>query len=323
LVAGTQSSSEILIESESLLRPPSLRRCCFESQQCADWRRTETPFQAGDYQLLQTCYPSRDGTQIPITLVGREDVLAAQDRPAIMTAYGGYGLSATPRFSVLVAFLLEQGCLFAHPGIRGGSEFGSAWHEAAKGRNRQRAFDDFLCAAEWLIVRNYTSPKKLAIFGGSNGGLLVAAAMTQRPELFRAVLCLSPLLDMLRYHLFDTAQVWRDELGSADDPEEFDALRRYSPYHNVQQDVAYPATMIVSGDADTNCNGLHARKMVARLQACNSPSHPVLLDYSPYRGHSPVLPLSERIQALTDRIAFLCDQLMLPIWQEDDFSCSS
>jgi len=245
-------------------------------------------------------------------LVGRKEILDRGCHPAIMTSYGGYGVSMTPQFSVFVAFLIERGCLFALPNIRGGSEFGREWHEAAKRRKRQTACDDFLAAAEWLIENGRTTAGRLGIFGGSNSGLLVGAAMTQRPELFRAVVCMVPMLDMLRYHLFDNAQVWREEFGTAEDPEDFRALRAYSPYHQVREGTRYPATMLVSGDADRNCNPLHARKMTARLQAANASSFPVLLDYSPYRGHSPVLPLSQRIEALTDRMAFLCEQLGLP-----------
>lgn len=197
------------------------------------------------------------------------------------------------------------------PNIRGGSEFGALWHEAAKRRNRQVAFDDFIAAAEWLIETGRTEASRLAIFGGSNSGLLVGAAMTQRPDLFRAVVCLAPMLDMLRYDLFDSAHVWRDEFGTAEDPGDFRTLVSYSPYHNVHNNTAYPATMIVSGDSDQNCNPLHARKMTARLQAANASERPIVLDYSHYRGHSPVLPLSDRIEALTDRLAFLSDQLQL------------
>jgi prolyl oligopeptidase len=228
-----------------------------------------------------------------------------------MTSYGGYGVSMTPQFSIFVAFLIERGCIFALPNIRGGSEFGNQWYEAARRRNRKVAFADFLSAAEWLIKTGRTEQRKLAIFGGSNSGLLVGAAMTQRPDLFRAVVCMVPILDMLRYHLFDNAHVWKEEFGTANDPEDFTALFRYSPYHNVRDDTAYPATMIVSGDSDQNCNPLHARKMTARLQAATVSDLPIILDYSHHRGHSPVLPLTERVEGLTDRMAFLCDQLRL------------
>ena len=219
----------------------------------------------------------------------------------------------TPQFSVLVAFLIERGCLFALPNIRGGSEFGAEWHTAAKRRNRQTAYNDFLCAAESLMQSGRATPERLAIFGGSNSGLLVGAAMTQRPDLFRVVVCMVPMLDMLRYHLFDNAHVWREEFGTAEDPDDFAVLAGYSPYHQVRPGTAYPATLIISGDADRNCNPLHARKMTARLQSSNTSKNPILLDYSPFRGHSPVLPLSVRIEALTDRLVFLCDQLQLPV----------
>ena len=219
-------------------------------------------------------------------LVGRRDVLENGTHPAIMTSYGGYGVSMTPQFSVLVALMMERGCLFALPNIRGGSEFGSDWHHAAKRRNRQIAFDDFLSAAEWLIDTGRTGRRKLAIFGGSNAGLLVAAAMTQRPDLFGAVLCIAPTLDMLRYHLFKNAHLRKDELGTAVDPDDFTALYQYSPYRRVCDGTSYPATMFVSGDRDQNCDSLHARKMTARLQAANSSEFPIFLDYSPHRGHS-------------------------------------
>src|SRR5260370_451387 len=219
----------------------------------------------------------------------------------------------TPQFSVFVSYLIERGCLFALPNIRGGAEFGGEWSEDARRCNRKAGYGDFLRGAEWLIKTGRTSPEKLAIFGGSNSGLLVGAALTQRPDLFRAVVCMVPMLDMLRYHLFDNAQVWKDEFGTADDPDDFAVLAKYSPYHQVREGVAYPATMIVSGDADRNCNPLHARKMTARLQAANVSERPIFLDYSKFRGHSPVLPLGERIEALTDRMAFLCDQLQLPV----------
>jgi prolyl oligopeptidase len=312
LIAADSDDDEILLERESFTRPVEIDRCIVPSGQCSPWARRRVPFDSASYCHSEVSFPSRDGTSIPMFLVGRREVLEGGSHPAIMTSYGGYGISMTPQFSVFVCFLLECGCLFALPSIRGGSEFGANWHLAAKRRNRQVAFDDFLCAAEWLVESGRTEPGKLAIFGGSNSGLLVGAALTQRPDLFRAAVCIAPLLDMLRYHLFDTARRWKDELGIADDPQDFAALLSYSPYHRVCPGVAYPAVMFVSGDADSNCNSLHARKMTARLQTANGSAHPVLLDYSRFRGHSPVLPLSERIDALTDRLAFLSDQLGLP-----------
>lgn len=308
---GSPESDEIFLERESFTDPIRVAGYCPKTNESALWAERSVPFNPAGYSYIQVRYPSKDRTQIPMYLVGRKEVLAGGCHPAIMTSYGGYGLSMTPQFSVFVAFLMERGCLFALPNIRGGSEFGAGWHEAARRRNRQTAYDDFLAAAEWLIAAGRTTAAKLAIFGGSNSGLLVGAVMTQRPELFRAVVCMVPMLDMLRYHLFDNAHVWKEEFGTAEDPQDFESLLGYSPYHRVREGVAYPATMIVSGDADRNCNPLHARKMTARLQAANSSVHPIFLDYSPFRGHSPVLPLSQRIEALTDRMAFLCEQLGL------------
>jgi prolyl oligopeptidase len=313
LVGGSIDEDEIFLEEESFTKPIHIYRYSSLTGKPKLWAERKVPFSSQAFSHCQVWYTARDGTRIPMFLVGRHDVLETGQHPAIMTSYGGYGISMTPQFSVFVAFLLERGCLFALPNIRGGSEFGRQWHNAAKRRNRQVAFDDFLCAAEWMIDSGRTEPQKLAIFGGSNSGLLVGAAMTQRPDLFRAVVCMAPMLDMLRYHLFDNAYIWKEEFGTADDPDDFAALLRYSPYHRVQENASYPAIMIVSGDADQNCNPLHARKMTARLQAANVSKRPTFLDYSQHRGHSPVLPLSERIKALTDRMAFLCDQLHLTV----------
>lgn len=313
IISNSPESDELLLETESFAEPIGIYRYSARSNERTLWANRSIPFDSENYSHSQVWYASKDGTSIPIFLVGRRDILEKGDNPTIMTSYGGYGVSMTPQFSIFVAFLMERGCLFALPNIRGGSEFGMEWHNAAKRRNRQTAYDDFLTAAEWLIKTGRTSPGKLAIFGGSNSGLLVGAALTQRPDLFRAVVCMVPMLDMLRYHLFDNAHVWRDEFGTVDDPDDFAALAKYSPYHQVRDGVAYPATMIVSGDADRNCNPLHARKMIARLQAANVSERPIFLDYSKFRGHSPVLPLGERIEGLTDRMAYLCDQLQLSV----------
>jgi prolyl oligopeptidase len=313
LARGSLDEDELFFEQESFTKPIQIYRYSSRPGETKLWAERKVPFSSQAFSHSQVWFTARDGTRIPMFLVGRRDVLESGQHPAIMTSYGGYGVPMTPQFSVFVAFLLERGCLFALPNIRGGSEFGVEWHNAAKRGNRQVAFDDFLAAAEWLIETGRTEPCRLAIFGGSNSGLLVGAAMTQRPDLFRAVVCMVPMLDMLRYHLFDNAHLWREEFGTADDPDDFAALLGYSPYHRVREGMSYPATMIVSGDADQNCNPLHARKMTARLQAANVSEYPIFLDYSRHRGHSPVLPLSDRIEALTDRMAFLCDQLQLAV----------
>jgi prolyl oligopeptidase len=311
LTFGDCGEDEVFFESESFRKPIGIHCYQLDHKTTTVLAERKPPLDSPDFACQQVSFKAKDGKRIPAILVGRRDVLGDGPHPAIMTSYGGFGISVTPQFSVFVAFLMEKGCLFALPNIRGGSEFGAEWHKAAQRRNRQVAFDDFISAAEWLVESGRTEPGRLAIFGGSNSGLLVGAAMTQRPDLFRAVVCLVPILDMLRYHLFDGAHLWKEELGTVEEPEDFRALHQYSPYHSVQKGVAYPATLIVSGDADHNCNPLHARKMTAALQAANRSVHPILLDYSKFRGHSPVLPLSERIEALTDRMAFLCKELGL------------
>jgi prolyl oligopeptidase len=313
LLGVSEGGDELLVEQESFTKPVQICSCVTGESRTKLFAKRNIKFDFAGFHDIQVRFSSRDGTLIPMFLVGRQETLESGAHPTIMTSYGGYGIPATPQFSVFVAFLIERGCVFALPSIRGGSEFGAEWHQAARRQMRQVAFDDFIAAAEWLISSGRTEPRKLGIFGGSNAGLLVAAAMTQRPDLFRAVVCMVPMLDMLRYHLFDNAHVWKDEFGNADDPEDFAALLSYSPYHNVRDNTEYPATMIISGDRDQNCNPLHARKMTARLQAANLSKQPILLDYSHYRGHSPVLPLTDRIEALTDRMAFLCDQLQLTV----------
>jgi len=313
IAASSIDDDDLLLERESFTQPTEILHYNASAGAFSTWARRSGSLNTAEYGCVEVSFSSKDGTAIPMFSVGRRDALEQGAQPVAMTAYGGYGVPMTPQFGVLVAYLMERGCLFALPNIRGGSEFGACWHVAAKRQHRQVAFDDFLSAADWLKQTGRVAPDKLAIFGGSNSGLLVAAAATQRPELFRAVLCIAPILDMLRYHLFDDAHLWKEEFGTAENAQDFAALASYSPYHAVRDGIAYPAVMFVSGDADQNCNALHARKMVARLQSASSSPNPIFLDYNPYRGHSPVLPLSVRVDALTDRLAFLCDRLGLAI----------
>jgi prolyl oligopeptidase len=273
------------------------------------WSQKKVVFDPASIEVSQVWYSSKDGTNVPMFLVGRRGLQKTGSTPTILTGYGGFGKCVTPQFSAFATSLVERGCLFAVANIRGGSEFGEQWHLDGKRHKRQNAFDDFIAAAEWLIQSGYTVSEKLSIAGGSNGGLLVGAAMTQRPDLFSAVVCLGPIMDMLSYHHFDFAHLWVDEYGSPNDPEDFPYLYAYSPYHRIREGVEYPAVLLISGDADTRCNPLHARKMAARLQAATASDKPILLEYRALRGHMPVLPLTERIEALTDRLAFICDQL--------------
>jgi prolyl oligopeptidase len=277
------------------------------------WQDAKVPFDPSVIAVEETSYPSRDGTLIPFFLAARRDLLHSGPMPTFLTGYGGFGSCVTPRFTAFATFLIEQGLLFAVPALRGGSELGEQWHRAGKRELRQNSFDDFIAAAEWLLSQRRSEQGRIAIGGGSNAGLLVGAAITQRPELFRAAICLGPLLDMTRYHLFDFAAGWAEEYGSPEDEQDFHNLLGYSPYHRVQDGADYPAVLLISGDADTRCNPMHARKMAARLQAANRSAHPILLDYKPDWGHTPVQPLSIKIDALTDRLAFICHELEVPL----------
>jgi prolyl oligopeptidase len=308
-----EAADSIFYTYESFSKPQSIFEHKIDIGKDGLWyhRTIHTAFP--DCLLRETTFPSNDGVSIPITITSDPHTKVAQRLPIVMTSYGGFGVSMTPQFSVLVAIMMELGVSFVLPHIRGGGEFGKEWHEAARGRNRQIAFDDFIAAAEWLIREGLTSPDQLAVFGGSNSGLLVGAAMTQRPDLFRAVLCIAPLLDMVRYEFFDQALTWRQEYGTVDDPEDFAALYACSPYHCITEEVDYPSALFVSGDQDDRCNPAHVRKMAARLQGRSAQHSAVIVDYSEERGHSPVLPLSVRIEALARRIAFLSRELKVPV----------
>jgi prolyl oligopeptidase len=305
----TTTTEKLFYSFTSISKPTAL--CCYDTRQeeSVDWSGVNSPVDIPAIAVEETAYTSKDGTLIPLFLAARRDLLHSGPLPTFLTGYGGFGSCVTPRFTAFATFLMEQGFLFAVPALRGGSEMGEQWHRAGKRRNRQNSFDDCVAAAEFLIQEQRSISGRIAIGGGSNAGLLVGAAITQRPDLFRAAICLGPLLDMARYHLFDFAAGWADEYGSPEHQQDFQSLLAYSPYHRVQDGVSYPAVLLISGDADTRCNPMHARKMTARLQAATSSTHPVLLDYKTAWGHTPVQPHSTKIEALTNRLAFVCREL--------------
>jgi prolyl oligopeptidase len=229
--------------------------------------------------------------------------------PVYLTGYGGFNISMTPGFSRSLILWLERGGVVAVPNLRGGGEYGETWHQNGMLANKQNTFDDFIAAAEWLIASEYTTPKRLAIAGGSNGGLLMGAALTQRPDLFRAVVVQVPLLDMLRYHRFLIARLWIPEYGSPDDPTQFQWLKAYSPYHHVQDGVAYPAVLLATAESDTRVDPMHARKMAARLQAATSSRHPILLRLESKAGHGAGKPIAKVLDELTDTWSFVFQEL--------------
>ncbi len=308
-VGGRWGSDEAFFSFSSFHIPTTIYRYEVSSGTRSEWAKLDIPVDTDDIEVKQVWYPSKDGTQIPMFLVHKKGIELNGENPTYLTGYGGFNISRTPGFSSTAVFAVEQGFVYAVPNLRGGGEFGEDWHRAGMFGNKQNVFDDFIAAAEWLIVNGYTTPDKLAIRGGSNGGLLVGAAMTQRPELFGAVICSYPLLDMVRYHKFLVARFWVSEYGSADDPEQFDYIRAYSPYHNVKEGTDYPSVLFISGDSDTRVAPLHARKMAALVQASTGSDQPVLLKYDTKSGHSGGTPVSQQIEDRTDAFMFLLWQL--------------
>lgn len=304
-VRGEPAGPEVFFEFESYGRPKTLYRAETASGRTTTWWRSSLPIESDRYVVEQVWAPSKDGTKIPMFLFHKRGLKRDGSNPTLLNGYGGFNQSQAPRFSALAAAWVEMGGVWAAAGLRGGGEFGEPWHRAGMLEQKQNTFDDFIGCAEWLIANRLTSREKLAIRGGSNGGLLVGAAMTQRPELFGAVICSVPLIDMLRYQNFLVARFWTPEYGSSEDPEQFRWLHAYSPYHRVVKGAKYPATLIVSGDSDTRVDPCHARKFAALLQA-NSAGGPVLLHYDVTSGHTGGgTPVAKQLADDSDLLAFL------------------
>lgn len=310
-VSGRWESPNAFFEFTSYGEPGTIYRYEIERKTTEIWARIEVPLKSSEFDVRQVWYLSKDKTRVPMFVVSHKGTKLDGSNPTLMTGYGGFDISLTPEFSAQAAVWVENGGVFAVPSLRGGSEFGEKWHRAGMLQNKQNVFDDFIAAAEWLISNRYTNPSRLAIRGQSNGGLLVGAALTQRPDLFQAVVCRYPLLDMLRYQNFLVARYWVPEYGSADHADQFKYLYAYSPYQNVRRGTRYPAVLLVSGDGDTRVAPLHARKMAAMLQWATGSDRPVLLSYDTKSGHSGGRPLSREIDELTNESSFLFSQLNL------------
>ncbi len=308
-LSGRWSDKEAFYSFTSFTTPPTIYRYDVAQGSSSVWYKPNIPVDSSAIVVEQVFYPSKDHTKIPMFLVHRKDLKLDGSNPTLLTGYGGFNLSRTPAFSALATVWVEKGGVYALANLRGGGEFGEDWHRAGMLEKKQNVFDDFIAAAEYLIQTKYTSPNRLAIQGGSNGGLLVGAALTQRPELFQAVICSVPLLDMVRYHKFLVARFWVPEYGSSDDPKQFPFIYAYSPYQRVKQGVHYPAVMFVSGDSDTRVDPLHARKMCALLQASTASDRPVLLHYDTKGGHSGGKPVSRQVEDAVDELSFLFGQL--------------
>ncbi len=242
-------------------------------------------------------------------LVMRKGLKITGHNPLILNGYGGFNVSLTPEFSKTLFPWVDHGGIFAVANLRGGAEFGEDWHRAGMLDKKQNVFDDFIAAAEYLLKEGYTDREHLAIRGGSNGGLLVGAVMTQRPDLFRAVICQVPLLDMLRYQNFQIAKLWIPEYGSSDDPKQFQWLYAYSPYQHVKAGTSYPAVLFMTAESDTRVDPMHAKKMAAELQAANGGPNPILLRIESKAGHGAGKPISKLVDEWTDIYSFLFWQL--------------
>ncbi len=306
--AGEWTGHDAYYTFSSFNRPPTIFRHDFASGKSAEWWRSSVPFPSGKYEVRQEWAVSKDGTKVPMFVTRRAGLKLDGSNPVLMTGYGGFNVSEKPRWSAFAAAWLDLGGTYVLTNLRGGSEFGESWHRAGMLGNKQHVFDDFIACAEWLESHGYCTPAKLAITGGSNGGLLVGAVMTQRPQLFGAVLCQVPLLDMLRYQRFLVARFWVPEYGSAEDADQYRWLKGYSPYQHVERGVKYPPVMFVSGDSDTRVDPLHARKMAARMQALDGPN-PVLLHYDVSQGHSGGKSVDQTIADGADNLQFLRWQL--------------
>lgn len=306
---GKRVDTETFYSFASFTVPGRIYRYDLATGQSRVWREPQVDFRAADYETRQVFYRSKDGTRIPMFITHRRGLKLTGDHPTLLYGYGGFNISLTPGFSVANAVWLEMGGVYAQANLRGGGEYGEAWHEAGTKLRKQNVFDDFIAAAEWLIAERYTSSRRLAIAGGSNGGLLVGACMTQRPELFGACLPAVGVLDMLRFHKFTIGWAWTSDYGSADHPDEFKALLAYSPYHNLKPGTAYPATLITTADHDDRVVPAHSFKFAARLQETHRGSNPVLIRIETKAGHGAGKPTSKQIDEAADRWAFLARTL--------------
>jgi prolyl oligopeptidase len=302
--AGRRESSETFYRFASFTEAGAIYRYDAATGKTSLFRRPRLDFDASAYETRQVFYTSRDGTRIPMFLTHRKGLRPNGSHRTLLYGYGGFNNSQTPSFSVTTLVWLEQGGVYAVPNLRGGGEYGKAWHEAGRKQLKQNVFDDFVAAAQWLIDQRYTSPQRLAISGRSNGGLLVGACLTQRPELFGACLPGVGVMDMLRYHKFTIGWAWVPEYGSSDDPSDFKYLLAYSPLHNIRAGVRYPPTLITTADHDDRVVPAHSFKFAAALQAAQAGEAPVLIRIETTAGHGALTPTTQLIDEAADRLAF-------------------
>jgi prolyl oligopeptidase len=313
-IGGRWDRDEVFFGFQSFTVPPSVYRYDLGGRKTALWAKVDAPsIDPSAYDVEQVWYTSKDGTKVPMFIVSKKGIEKNGKNPTLLTGYGGFNISLKPTFNRSMYLWMEHGGIYAVANLRGGAEFGEDWHRAGMLEKKQNVFDDFIAAGEYLISQKYTDKDHLAIQGGSNGGLLMGAMITQRPDLFRAVVCAVPLLDMLRYQNFQIAKLWIPEYGSADDPKQFEWLYAYSPYHHVKPGEEYPAILFMTGDTDTRVDPMHAKKMAALMQAeaknGASKERPILLRIETKAGHGQGKPVTKQIEENTDMYSFLFWQL--------------
>ena len=310
---GERQDTETFYSFSSYTDPGTIYRYDMVSGESTIFRRPEVDFDPELYETKQVFYPSKDGTKIPMFITHKKGLKLDGNNATYLYGYGGFNISLTPRFSVSMTAWMEMGGVYAVPNLRGGGEYGEAWHKAGTKLTKQNVFDDFIAAAEWLIANKYTRTEKLAISGGSNGGLLVGACMTQRPELYAAALPAVGVMDMLRFHKFTIGWAWTSDYGSSENADEFKALYAYSPLHNLKLGTSYPATMVTTADHDDRVVPAHSFKYAARLQECNAGPNPVLIRIETKAGHGAGKPTAMLIEEATDKLGFLVKELHMDL----------
>jgi len=312
-ISREPEGTELFFEFMSFAVPPTVYRADLVSGEIRVFKKMEAGFDTDAVETEQVWYRSKDGTRVPMFLIYKKGLVRNGANPTVLYGYGGFEGSLTPPFMKSIVPFMMRGGIFAIANLRGGGEFGKVWHEAGMRKSKQNVFDDFAAAAEWLVANGYTCRNRLAIYGGSNGGLLVTATITQQPNLVKAAIAEVPVTDMIRYHLFFGGRHWIPDYGDPDDPDMFSYLLGYSPYHNVRNGEQYPATLIMTSDSDDRVHPMHSYKMVARLQEANASGNPILLRVERKAGHGGASAISKLIEEQAELWSFVFDQLNVNI----------
>jgi prolyl oligopeptidase len=310
---GKRTDTETFYSFSSFATPQSVYRYDLVTGQSKLFRQARVKFQTDDYEVKQVFCTSKDGTRVPMFITARKGIALDGSHPTLLYGYGGFNIPMTPVFDVRRVMWLEMGGVYVVANLRGGGEYGNEWHDAGTKLRKQNVFDDFIAAAQWLIDNKYTQPERLAVHGGSNGGLLIGAVMTQRPDLFGACLPAVGVMDMLRFQRFTAGRFWVDDYGSSDNPEEFKALYAYSPYHNLKKGTKYPPTLVTTADTDDRVVPGHSFKFTAMLQYCQAGAAPVLARIETRAGHGAGKPTAKQIEEVADQLAFLVKNLHMKL----------